>query len=129
MVWAGIGTNHWTEPVFIEGSITVQVYHDSILAAHVPFFRAHRHLNVFQQDNARPHVTRINSDFLGRQRFAVMVWPAVSPDVSPIEHFWDELGVRNCKRDLRNVRELQKVLRAENGYSSTIHCNVDRANA
>ena len=37
MVCAGIGTNHWTEPIFLEGSITVQVYHDSILAAHVPF--------------------------------------------------------------------------------------------
>ena len=37
-------------------------------------------------------------------------WPAKSPDMSPIEHLWDDLGRRVRKRNLANVRELTEAL-------------------
>ncbi|GFT37023.1 transposable element Tc1 transposase [Trichonephila clavipes] len=44
---------------------------------------------IFQQDNARPHTTRVAQDFL--RHIQTLPWPARSPDLSPVEHVWDQL--------------------------------------
>ncbi|GFY00670.1 transposable element Tcb2 transposase [Trichonephila clavipes] len=38
----------------------------------------------FQQDNARPHTTRMSQDFI--RIVTTILWPTRSPDLSPIEH-------------------------------------------
>ncbi|GFU31056.1 transposable element Tcb2 transposase [Trichonephila clavipes] len=44
---------------------------------------------IFQQDNARPHTARVAQDFL--RHFQTLRWPTLSPDLSPVEHVWDQL--------------------------------------
>ncbi|GFW90301.1 transposable element Tc1 transposase [Trichonephila clavipes] len=44
---------------------------------------------IFQQDNARPHTARVAQDFL--RHFQTLPWPACSPNLSPVEHLWDQL--------------------------------------
>ncbi|KAK7089138.1 hypothetical protein V1264_009171 [Littorina saxatilis] len=64
---------------------------DQVLHPHVlPFFQAHGNW-VFQHDNARPHTARATQDLLHRSGIQVMPWPALSPDMNPIEPFWDLL--------------------------------------
>jgi transposase len=46
---------------------------------------------TFQQDNARPHIARANMDFLHQNSVDVLPLPALSPELSPIEHFWNQL--------------------------------------
>ena len=50
--------------------------------------------HVFQHDNARCHVARVCQDFLNQNHIRVLPRPALSTDLSPIEHLWDELGRR-----------------------------------
>ncbi|GFW83861.1 DDE_3 domain-containing protein [Trichonephila clavipes] len=43
---------------------------------------------IFLQDNAHPHTARVAQDFL---HFKTLPWRARSPDLSPVEHVWDQL--------------------------------------
>ena len=62
-------------------------------------------------ENARPRVARICRQFLNRNNVNVLFWPAVSPDMNPIEHIWDYLGRKVRGRgNLHNLRDLANAL-------------------
>jgi hypothetical protein len=64
----------------------------------LPFLQQRNFDHVFQHDNARCHVARVCQDFLNQNHICVLPWPALSLDLSPIEHLWDELGKCVCQR-------------------------------
>jgi transposase len=68
--------------------------------------------HVFQHDNARCHVARVCQDFLNQNHIRVLPWPALSPDLSPIEHLWDELSrpVRHRQNPPETLQELRDAL-------------------
>ncbi|GFU60210.1 transposable element Tcb1 transposase [Trichonephila clavipes] len=49
---------------------------------------------IFQQDNARPHVTRIVQRFFVNHQIELFPWPARSPDLLPIENMWSMVAQR-----------------------------------
>ena len=98
MVWGAIGLNQRVGPVFFQNvgqgrgnGVNADRYIAQVLQPHVvPFFQRHRNF-LFQQDNARPHTARVTQDFLHRNNISLLPHPALSPDLNPIEHFWDAL--------------------------------------
>ena len=81
----------------------------------LPLLAQHRDVITFQQDNARPHTARITMAFIGEHVVNVLPWPAYSPDMSPIEHLWDQLGrrIRNLNPRPLTRPQLIAALHAE----------------
>lgn len=116
MVWGGITAAGRTDLHVVAGRVTGQYYRDNILAPHVvPFARRYGRRFIFQDDNARCHRARIVTDYLQQQNITTLPWPALSPDLSPIEHVWDMLGQRLRQRQQppANVQELAAALQQE----------------
>ena len=92
MIWAGICRDGRTQLKIVQGTLSAVKYRDAILDHIIlPFLQQRNFDNVFQHDNARCHVSRVCQDFLNQNHIRVLPWPALSLDLSPIEHLWDEL--------------------------------------
>ncbi|GFX39971.1 transposable element Tc1 transposase [Trichonephila clavipes] len=89
MVWGAIANDSRSTLIVMRGTLTGQRFVDDILRPHVGPFLNGLPGAIFQQDNARPHTTRVAQDFL--HHFQTLPWPARSPDLSPVEHAWDLL--------------------------------------
>ena len=50
------------------------------------FFRIAGNRAIFQQDNAPIHVSRHSKAFFSDKNVVLMDWPALSPDLNPIEN-------------------------------------------
>ena len=110
MVWGGKTAHGRTPLVVVAGNLTGMRYQDGIVQPYViPFIQAQTNNVTFRQDNARPHVARVVHDYLTQQNVDLLPWPAVSSDLSPIEHVWDEM-----ERRLRHLPN-QPVMLAEMG--------------
>ena len=97
MVWGGIAHGIQSQLIIVAGNMTAVKYRDEILRPVAVPLVQQRNL-ILQQDNARPHVARVCQDFLANNNIAPLAWPPYSPDLTPIEHMWDELDRRVRKR-------------------------------
>ncbi|GFX87856.1 transposable element Tcb2 transposase [Trichonephila clavipes] len=73
----------------MRGTLTSQCYFDDIIRPHVGYFLNGLPGAIFQQDNARPHTASVAQVFL--RHFQTLPSPARSPNLSPVEHVWDQL--------------------------------------
>jgi transposase len=80
--------------VEFEGWVDAKSYLDVILKPAVaPEMKMNPNL-VFQQDNARPHKGKKVMEWLGQQKFKLVIWPPQSPDLSPIEIIWNVMKMK-----------------------------------
>ncbi|GFX81447.1 DDE_3 domain-containing protein [Trichonephila clavipes] len=89
MVWGTIAYDSRSTLIVMCGTLTGQRYVDDILRPRVGPFLNNLPGAIFQQDNARPDTARVAQDFL--LHFQTLPSPARSPDLSPVEHVWDQL--------------------------------------
>jgi transposase len=99
----------------LDGNLTGQKYRDNVLAPRVvPYFDNHALADrpMFMDDNARPHRARIVHSFIQQEAVQTIPWPAMSPDMDPIEHVWDFIGRKINQRNpkCQNIDELRTAI-------------------
>ncbi|GFY10515.1 transposable element Tcb2 transposase [Trichonephila clavipes] len=117
LVWGGIMLGSRTDlHLFDAGSVNGTRYCNEILLPYVHLFRGAMGLQfLFMADNAPCHRTVAAEYLLESEDIERMNWPALSPDLNPIEHVWDFLGRRLAARTLQpvTIRELRLALQDE----------------
>jgi len=116
MVWAGISANAHTDLHFFEQNMNADVYVEEVLIPYViPYAPFIGEGFIFMQDNARPHVARRVLNFCREVGIHLLEWPAMSPDLNPIEQLWDNFSrkVRNHVPAPQSLPELRRVLETE----------------
>lgn len=116
MVWGCFNLKDKSELAFIKGNIDSEKY-QGVLESHlIPFIKRQNNPNViFQQDNARPHVSKSTKDWFSLREIELLYWPAFSPDLNPIENLWGELS--------RMVYANGRVYNSLNELQTAIMCN------
>ena len=103
--------------VTIQGNLTGHQYIRDVLQPVVPHFDSHplatRH--VYMDDNARPHRPRAVTAYPQSEAVTSVPWPAMSPNLNPIEHIWDMLGrrIQAWEPPVQNIRQLEAALHRE----------------
>jgi hypothetical protein len=84
-IWAAISSKGKSLIMFIDGYMDSNQYQNILTNGLLPIYNQ---FEIFQQDNARPHVSRASLQWLRDQQVNVIDWPSVSPDLNPIENVW-----------------------------------------
>ena len=110
-VWGCFSFDCKLDLYVLDGNLTGQKYRDNVLAPRVvPLFDNHALADrpIFMDDNSRPHRARIVQYFLQQEAVQTIPWPAMSPDMIPIEYVWDFIGRKINQRNpkCQNIDEL-----------------------
>lgn len=118
MVWGCISHDCKLDLLTIRGNLTGAQYIREVLQpVVVPHFENHPlgTRPVYMDDNARPHRSRAVTAYLQNEAVTTLPWPAMSPDLNPIEHIWDMIGrrIQSLEPPVQNLQELEAALHRE----------------
>ncbi|ETV69561.1 hypothetical protein H257_14797 [Aphanomyces astaci] len=113
MIWTGFSSQGRTEVAVLQGRQDFYTYCDTVANYLLSFVHAHPPDGfVFQQDNTSIHASQEARVFLTEQNVPLLSWPALSPDLNPIENVWRCLArkVYANGRQFGSVQELQSEI-------------------
>jgi len=96
-VWGGITRHNGKRLVVFNRNVNANLYVNEVLEYIVVPFKQDNFAignGIVQQDGARPHTSIVTPRFIADNNISQLNWASMSPDMSPIEHVWDELKRR-----------------------------------
>jgi len=113
MVWAGFGYAGKSPLCFIPTRTNAEIYIELLETVLIEFAGdIYGDEWIFQQDNAPIYTARKTKDFRAASKKPLLQWPAISPDLNPIEDLWGILSNKVYKNDRQfdTVKILKKAL-------------------
>lgn len=112
MVWGCFAGSRVGNFYRIRGIMKSPHYHNILVRQMMP--SARRLFDgewYFQQDNDPKHTAGVNKQYLKNKKVKCLLWPAGSPDLSPIENLWEILNIAAGDRKPQNEDELFAILK------------------
>lgn len=93
MVWAAFTWNARTPICFVSARINSDTYMNQLEGVLLPFLDdLEDEEYIFMHDNASIHRSSATKKWLAERNVDVLPWPAISPDLNPIENIWGMLA-------------------------------------
>jgi transposase len=113
MVWAAFGSGGKSDLIIINGRMTSEDYVDMLKNYLLPCGKKIGGPNwIFQQDNAPIHTAGFTLEWFKSKKIRFLDWPAISPDLNPIENVWGMMirRVYGNGKQFHSVCELRNEL-------------------
>ena len=114
LIWGAVGKGFKSKLVLIDKSVNSEMYSHEILDRSGFIDEAKTDFNgkfLFQQDNARAHVSRYTKRFMAARGVPLLPdWPPYSPDLNIIEVIWAIMKQRVQNQKPETIEELKEAI-------------------